>query len=103
MKLTERTQSIAAFRTTIDETLDRVNQTGEAEIITVDGEARGVLLAPAVYDEMAREAELTRDVEMMRKAMKEIEDGKGLDAREAFDGLRSKLLQMKADQENAAR
>ena len=43
----------------------------------------------------AREAELARDVAMMRRAMKEIDDGKGLDARVAFDELREKLLAMK--------
>jgi hypothetical protein len=85
------------------ETLDRVNQTGEAEIITVNGEARCVLLAPAVFDELAREYHLTRDVEMMRQAVNEINEGKGLDARVAFDELRAKLLAMKAAKNGKAK
>ncbi len=54
MVATVNTQSLTTFRAKIAETLDRVNQTGQAEIITVNGEARGVLLAPAVFDEMAQ-------------------------------------------------
>jgi len=42
----ENTQSLASFRAKITETLDRVNQTSEAEIITVNGEARGVCWPP---------------------------------------------------------
>jgi hypothetical protein len=42
MIATERTQSLTDFRLKAAETLERLNQTGEAEIITVNGEARAV-------------------------------------------------------------
>lgn len=103
MIATEHTQSLTDFRLKAAETLERLNQTGEAEIITVNGEARAVLLAPAVYDEMARDYQFNRDVEMMRRAMKEIEAGKGLDARAAFDELRKKLLAMKSAKNRKAK
>ena len=103
MIATERTQSLTDFRLKAAETLDRLNQTGEAEIITVNGEARAVLVSPAVFDEMAREYQLTRDVAMMRQAIKEIDEGKGLDARLAFDELRAKLLTMKAAKNGKAK
>ncbi len=41
MIATEHTQSLANFRQTAAETLDRLNQTGEPEIITVNGEVAG--------------------------------------------------------------
>jgi len=103
MIATEHTQSLTDFRLKAAETLERLNQTGEAEIITVNGEARAVLLSPAAYDAMAREYHLTRDVEMMRRALKEIDEGKGLDARVAFDELRAKLLAMKAAKNGKAK
>ena len=95
MVATRHTQSLTDFRQRAAETLDRLNATGEAEVITVNGEARAVLLAPAAYDALAREAELTRDVAVIRRAMGEIDDGRGQEAGAFFDGLRSRLLAMK--------
>jgi prevent-host-death family protein len=96
MLATENTQSLSDFRQKAGETLDRLNETGEAQILTVNGEARAVLLSPAAYDEMAREAQLSRDVLMMRRAMQEHDAGKGRPTEEFFDELRAKLLKMKA-------
>lgn len=92
----EHTQSLTTFRAKVAETLDRVNQTGEAEIITVNGEARGVILSPAVYDELAREAQITRDLAMMQKALQEHAAGKSRPARDFFDELHGKLLAINA-------
>ncbi len=101
---TKHTQSLTDFRQKATETLDRLNKTGEAEILTVNGQARAVLLAPAVYDEMAREAQIARDVTVIRQAMREIDEGKGREPGEFFDGLRARLLAMKAAQKkNAAK
>ncbi len=96
MLSTEHTQSLTDFRQKATETLDRINQTGEAEIITVNGHARAVLLSPAVYDALAKESLLARDVETIRRAMREVDEGKGQEAGVLFDGLRAKLLAMKA-------
>ena len=94
----QHTQSLTDFRQKATETLDRLNKTGEAEILTVNGEARAVLLSPAVYDELAREAQMTRDVSVIRKAMREIDEGQGQEAGVFSDGLRSRLLAMQAGQ-----
>ena len=96
MVAVEHTQSLTNFRAKVAETLERVNKTGEAEIITVNGEARGVLLSPAVYDQLAREAQVTRDVAMMKRALQEHAEGKSRPAREFFDELHERLLAMKA-------
>jgi prevent-host-death family protein len=95
MLSTERTQSLSDFRQNAGETLDRLAKTGEAEILTVNGEARAVLLSPAVYDEMARELEISRDVTAIRKAMKEFDEGKGRPAEEFFAELHAELLAMR--------
>lgn len=98
MKSTGHTQSLTDFRQTATETLDRLNQTGEAEIITINGEARAVLLSPAVFDELTRGTHLTHDTAAIRQAIQEIEDGKGKDAAVFFDELRGQLLAMKANE-----
>ena len=92
MIATEHTQSLSDFRKKVTETFDRLNQTGDAEIVTVNGEARAVLLAPAVYDKLAREAQLARDVAMIRRSRQEFKEGKGQDVKAAFAGIRAKLL-----------
>ena len=90
------TQSLTDFRQRATETLERLNRTGEAEILTVNGEARAILLSPEAYDELAKEAQATRDVAMIRRAMREIDEGKGQEAGPFFDALRARLLAMKA-------
>jgi PHD/YefM family antitoxin component YafN of YafNO toxin-antitoxin module len=95
MVATQNTQSLTDFRQRAAETLERINRTGAAEILTVNGEARAVLLAPAVYDELAREAELSRDVEVIQRSLKEIREGKFREADEVFDEIHAKLLRMK--------
>ncbi len=97
------TQSLTDFRQKATETLNRLNKTGEAEILTVNGEARAVLLAPAAYDELAREAQLTRDVSIMRQAIHQLEEGKGRDAGEVMDELRQQLLAKKKRRKDGRR
>jgi prevent-host-death family protein len=99
MLSTQHTQSLTDFRQKASETIERLNRTGEAEIITVNGEARAVLVAPAVYDELARELEITRDVAAIRKAMNQFEEGKGIPIEQAHQQLRDELLAMKAAQD----
>ena len=96
MIASEHTQSLSEFRKTAAQTIARLNQTGEAEILTVNGEARAVLLSPTVYDEMAREIELARDAKAIHQAMEEIDQGKSQEAGKLFDGLAAKLAAMQA-------
>ncbi len=91
----QHTQSLTDFRQKATETLDRLNATGEAEILTVNGQARAVLLSPAVFDQLARDAQLTRDVAIIRKAIQQLDDGQGMAADEAMAPIRAKLLAMK--------
>jgi PHD/YefM family antitoxin component YafN of YafNO toxin-antitoxin module len=96
MIASEHTQSLSEFRKKAAETIARLNRTGDAEILTVNGEARAVLLSPAVYDELAREAQLARDVAVIQQSLKEIKEGKGRPAKEVFADIRADLLAMKA-------
>jgi prevent-host-death family protein len=97
MLATEHTQSVTTFREKSTEILDRLNRTGEAEILTVNGEARAVLLSPAAYDQMVREGQLARDVATIRRSMNEFEEGKGRPVDKAFDDIRTRFLKMQAD------
>jgi PHD/YefM family antitoxin component YafN of YafNO toxin-antitoxin module len=102
MIATENTQSIAEFRESAAATIERLNQTGEPEFITVDGEARAVILAPAVYERLAEAHQLSQDVEAIRQSERQIAAGDYMEAGAFFDQLRNKLLVMKAAQASAA-
>lgn len=89
-------QSLKDFRQKATQTLDRLRETGEAEVLTVNGEARAVLMSPAAHAEFSREVELSRDVAVMRQSIKELEQGKGQEASIFFRSLRTRLKKMQA-------
>lgn len=91
MIASKHTQSLTDFRLKASETLERLNRTGEAEILTVNGQAKAVLVAPSIFDELTREAELSRDVTVMRQAIHELDQGMGEDAETFFQQVRSRL------------
>ncbi len=99
MIIAEHTQTVADFKQTSTETLDRLNRTDEAEILTVDGEPRAVLLSPAAYDALAREADLNRDAAGMRESIRQLDAGQGQEVNAFLDDVRAKLLAMRAEQE----
>src|SRR5437764_8789222 len=100
---TKHTQSLTQFRQKANQTLDRLNKTGDAEILTVNGQARAVLLSPARFDELARDAQLSRDAAVMRTAIQQIEQGQGQEAGEFLDELRAQLMTMKGQQARSRR
>ena len=98
MVASRHTQSLTDFREKATETLDRLDRTGEAEVLTVNGKARAVLLSPAAFDDLLRELELSEDVAAIQQSIRESKEGKGRPAEEFFDELRAELLSMKAKQ-----
>ena len=65
---------------------------------TVNGEARAVLLSPAMYDELAREAELARDLAAIQRSRKEIKQVKTRELHSFFKELHGELLELKSRQ-----
>jgi PHD/YefM family antitoxin component YafN of YafNO toxin-antitoxin module len=95
MVAARHTQTVSDFREKTDETLARLDRTGEAEVLTVNGKARAVLLSPAAFNSLLREAEIMQDVSTIRQSIRESEEGKGRPAEEFFDELHAELLAMK--------
>lgn len=90
----EHTQSLTDFREKSTETLDRLHRTGEAEILTVDGQARAVILSPAAYDEMAREVQAAAH----RRALQQHAEGDSMELHAFMDSVRAQLLAMRTAQ-----
>ena len=85
----EESQSLTDLRRMFGETLDRVNRTGEAEMIIDRGQPRGVLLSPAAYDAM-------RDAAAIQSSRRDISQGKVFDLETVSAEIRSELLAKKS-------
>ncbi len=103
MIASRHTQSLSDFRKNAAQTIDRLNASGEAEILTVNGEARAVLISPAVYDDLARQAQLSSDVTAIRTSMKQIREGKFKEADAFFDQIQAQLLAKKPGKSKGTR
>jgi len=95
---TEHTQTVTDFRANYAQTLDRLNRTGDAELLTQGGEARAVMLSPKAFDELSSAAELVKTIVTIQQSEAEIAEGKGRLAEGFFDDLRTRLLNMQAKQ-----
>lgn len=88
---TDSIRSLTDFRDNAKAHLDRLAAEGGAEVLTVNGEARGVVMSPAEFDrlaELARQAEITEGI---RRSMAQFENGEGVELREGMRGLATEL------------
>jgi len=94
----EKSQSLNDFRDNCDQTLDRLNQTGDAEVLTQDGQARAIVLSPKAFEQLNIAAEFANRLATIQQSEKELGENKGRPAELFLDELRSKLLDKKAEQ-----
>lgn len=84
-------RSLSDFRRDATAHLARLAESGEVEVLTVNGEARGVVMAPATFDRLADLAFQAEVAEGIRRGMEEIDRGEGMDARESIRQLAAEL------------
>lgn len=90
-------RKLSDFRQNATAHLDRLAKEGTAEVLTVNGEAKGVVMAPATFDELAGKAALIDSLAMIDRGMQDVRAGKGEDFREAIRGIADQLgLQLDA-------
>ena len=85
MILSSNIRSLSDFRQNATAHLDRLAATGEVDVLTVNGQAKGVVMAPAVFDEMAKLAEEARITAAIRQGLADIERG---DVHDALESMR---------------
>ncbi len=91
----KHTQSVSDFKANYAKTLDRLNRTGKAEILTQNGQAKAVLLSPGAFEQLMDDAQLTRDIAMIRNSHEQYRQGNTRPVHAVFDDLKRKLLSMK--------
>lgn len=88
---TENIRSLSEFRQHATAHLDRLAESGGAEVLTVNGEAKGVVMSPAAFDrlaELARQAEVTA---MLRQSKADFAAGRSVPHPEGLNALADEL------------
>jgi prevent-host-death family protein len=84
-------RSLSDFRQNASAHLDRLAKTGGVDVLTVNGEARGVVMSPAEFDrlsELARQVEISQE---LKRAMEGVEAGRTRPAKQAIREIADEL------------
>lgn len=91
MLRTDDIRSLSDFRQHATAHLDRLAENGGVEVLTVNGQAKGVVMSPQTFDKLADAAALSESLALLDRSMKDVESGRGKDFREAIRGIADKL------------
>jgi PHD/YefM family antitoxin component YafN of YafNO toxin-antitoxin module len=84
-------RKLSDFRQNATSHLDRLAETGAIEVLTVNGEAKGVIMAPHVFDELAERMEHLEATASVRRGLADAAAGRTRPARRAIQQLASDL------------
>ena len=87
---TEDIHSLTDFRQHAKDHLERLAKSGGVEVLTVNGEAKGVVMAPRTFDELAEKAMQAEITAQIRRGQAQIDAGQGIDARQAMEEIARK-------------
>ncbi len=84
-------RKLSDFRQNATAHLDRLAKTGAVEILTVNGEAKGVVMAPRVFDAITDRIEQLETTASIRRGLADAAAGRTRPARKAIKGLAAEL------------
>jgi PHD/YefM family antitoxin component YafN of YafNO toxin-antitoxin module len=91
-------RKLSDFRANATAHLDRLAETGAIEVLTVNGEAKGVVMAPRVFDAMAERLEKLETTTSVQRGLADAAAGRTGPARAAIEKLAGELgLDLPAD------
>jgi PHD/YefM family antitoxin component YafN of YafNO toxin-antitoxin module len=82
---------LSDFRQNATAHLDRLAESGKIEVLTVNGEAKGVVMAPRVFDEIADRIERLETAASIQRGVADVAAGRTRPARDAIKGLAKEL------------
>ena len=85
------TTDLTTFRDHAAEHLDRLEASGGVEVLTIDGQPKGVVMAPHVYDRMADQIEQAEITAGLRRGLGDVAAGRVVPARQVMDQLAAEL------------
>lgn len=88
---TSNIRKLSEFRQNATAHLDRLAKSGDVEVLTVNGEAKGVVMAPRVFDEMADRIEHLETTASIQRGLADVAAGRTQPARKAIKALATEL------------
>ena len=77
-------RSLTDFRNNAKDHLDRLALTMQPEVLTVNGQAKGVVLCPAAFDELVADAEYARNLKAILSGLEALKRGETIPAEDVF-------------------
>ncbi len=86
----ENTHPLEEFRQNTSAHLDRLKETGEPEILTVNGQPEVVVQSANAYQKLLDEVEDLRSIRIIRQSLAEAKRGEGRPARQVLQEIADK-------------
>jgi len=86
-------RKLSDFRQNATAHLDRLAESGRAEILTVNGQAKGVVMAPEVFDAMVKKIEWYEHLDKLDDSYADALAGRGKPAKQALLDMKKRLKQ----------
>jgi prevent-host-death family protein len=93
INIQEGIRSLTEFKQNSTEILNYIKRTHTPTILTVNGRTEAVLLDAKSYQEMVDKIEMMESARKIEAALVEMENSKGIPAKEAFKKIRKELEQ----------
>ena len=81
------TTDLTTFRAHVAEHLERLSASGGVEFITVDGQTKGVAMAPDLYERMADRIEQAEITKSIRRGLADVAAGRVRPAEQVYRDL----------------
>ena len=91
MPHTTPTYPLAEFQRGAREHIQRLQETGQPEVLTVDGNEEIVIQSADAYRELLDRVDRAEAIAGIQRGLSSIRRGVGVPAEEALDGLRARL------------
>ncbi len=88
---TEDIHSLTDFRNHSAAHLDRLAENGGVEVLTVNGQARAVVMAPATFDYMQKKIAWIEHLEKLDEGYADALAGRGKPVKQAFEDIRERI------------
>ena len=82
--------SLSDFTDNATEAIERIKETGQPQVLTVNGQAEAVVLDVESYQRLLELADRAEAIEGIRRGLESMARGKGLSVEEAFAKLRAR-------------
>jgi prevent-host-death family protein len=83
--------TLTDFTSNATEALERLKETGQPQVLTVNGRAEAVVLDVASYQRLLELADRADAIEGIRRGLESAARGEGLPAEEVFARIRARL------------